>query len=383
MLEVYTYQPVVNKVVLIVLFVSFIVQMIQYWAIFGKMAFYRKKDKKNNDFPPVSVVIAARNEYRNLDKYLISILEQDYPNFEVVVVNNSSDDLLSYYFLRDMSQRYPHLKHIDIKPDINFFVGKKFPLSIGIKEARFEHLLFIDADCKPISNQWIKKMMENYNRSEIEVVLGYGGFFMRKGLFNKFCHYDTLWVGMQYLSAALCGIPYMGVGRNLSYKKSLFLNENGFVSHYTTPSGDDDIFINRVATAKNSNICLDSEGITLSEAKRNFGQWFRQKRRHFSASTKYKWGDMIMLTIFPLFQLLFFVSLVWSLIILLPSFLWFVVPCIFIIRMFSLLFITKKCMNKVGEKGFLLWVPFFEIFFMIVIPILVFLGSFFKTNRWK
>lgn len=382
-IDFYISQPLLYQIIFITLAASFVVQMVQYWAIFGRMAFYRKKSKNPEILPPVSVVIAARDEYHNLDQYLVSILEQDYPDFEVVVVNNSHDDQLSYYFLNDLTKKYSHLKHVEIKPDINFFVGKKFPLSIGIKEAKNEHLLFMDADCKPINNQWIRKIVENYHQPETEVVLGYGGFFNRKGFFNKFCRFDTLWVGMQYLSAALCGMPYMGVGRNLSYKKSLFIHENGFISHYTTPSGDDDIFINRVATRKNCKICLDPEGITLSEAKRTFGQWFRQKKRHFSASTKYKLGDMMMLTFFPLFQLLYFVSVVWAFLILLPTFWWFIVPIVFAVRLFTQLFITKKCMKKVGEKGFLALVPIFEIIFMLVIPILVLLGSLFKPKKWK
>lgn len=384
MIEFFIHQPLVNQIVFMVLCASLVVQLIQYWAIFGKMAFFhQKKEKKLDILPPVSVVICARDEYENMDKYLISVLEQDYPEFEVVVVNNSDDDQMSYFFLKDLAKRYPHLKHVEIKPDINFFIGKKFPLSIGIKEAKFEHLLFIDADCKPYNNQWIRKMIENYDKADTSVVLGYGGFFHKKGFFNKFCHFDSLWVCMQYFSAALCGIPYMGVGRNLSYKKSLFLKENGFVSHYTIPSGDDDIFINRVATKKNCRICLDIEGTTLSEAKSNFSQWFRQKKRHFSASTKYKWGNLLMLSVFPLFQLLFFVSMVWSFILLLPTFWWFFVLIIFSVRLFSQLFITKKCMNRIGEKGFLCLVPVFEIIFMFVIPFLVFLGTFFKPNKWK
>lgn len=383
LIDFFLSQSILVQIVISVLVVSFLVQMLQYWAIFGRMAFYRKPVKTVQALPPVSVVIAARDEYQNLDKYLTSVLEQDYPEFEVVVVNNSDDDLVSYYFLQELSAQYAHLKHVEIKPDINFFIGKKFPLSIGIKEAKYEHLLFTDADCQPVSPQWIRNMMSQYEDASTEVVLGYGGFFSHKGFFNKFCHFDTLWVGMQYLSAALCGIPYMGVGRNLSYKKSLFLRENGFISHYTTPSGDDDIFVNQVAKRRNCRVCIEPEGITLSEAKSSFAQWFRQKRRHFSASTKYKWGDMVMLTFFPMFQLLFFVSLVWSFIVLLPTFWWFLAPAVFAIRLFTQLFVTKKCMNKVGEKGFLALVPLFELIMMIVIPILVTLGSLFKPKKWK
>ncbi|MDD4848444.1 MAG: glycosyltransferase [Bacteroidales bacterium] len=383
LIDFFLEQSLLIQIVIITLLVSFVVQMIQYWAIFGRMAFYRNPKISEKRLPSVSVVIAARDEYHNMDQYLVSVLEQDYPEFEVVVVNNSDDDQLSYYFLKDLKKQYAHLKHVELKPDINFFIGKKFPLSIGIKEAKYEHLLFIDADCKPIGKQWIRKMMECYDDASTEVVLGYGGFFSHKGVFNKFCHFDTLWVGMQYLSAALCGIPYMGVGRNLSYKKPLFFRENGFISHYTTPSGDDDIFVNRVATRKNCRICLAPDGITLSESKKTLKQWLRQKRRHFSASTKYKWGDMVMLTIFPMFQLLFFITLIWTFVALLPTFWWFLVPILFALRLFTQLFITKKCMNKVGEKGFLMWTPFFEILLMIVIPILLLLGSLFKPKKWK
>lgn len=382
-IDYYNSQSLAEQIVLIVLVISFCVQLIQYWFVFGRMAFYKNQQKEVDFFPPVSIVIAARDEYYNLKDNLRSILEQDYPEFEVVIINNSDDDNLSHYFLKDISKQYSHLKHVDIKPDINFFVGKKFPLSIGIKEAKFEHLLFIDADCKPVSNQWIRKMMSNYNQPNIDIVLGYGGFFKQKGFFNKFCHFDSLWVGMQYLSASILGVPYMGVGRNLSYKKSLFIKEQGFTSHYTTASGDDDIFINKVATQQNCTICLDKEGITLSKAKRNFKEWVRQKMRHFSASSKYKMKNMIMLTFFPLFQMLFFITVVWSFIIFLKTSYWYLVPTLFVIRLFSQLFITKKCMKKLGEDGFLGLVPLFEILFMFIVPIILTLSTVFKTKRWK
>ncbi len=374
-------EPFENNQLLYILFFAFLavtfIQLLYFWGIFSRLAFYREK-AKNPVKQPVSVVICAKNEYSNLEKNLPLILEQDYPDFDVVVVNDCSDDDTNY-LLQDFAEKYKNLSIVNITQNLNFFYGKKFPLSIGIKSAKHDLLILTDADCKPQSNQWLNKIQENYT-GKTAIVLGYGAYQPQPTLLNTIIRYDTLQIAMQYLSYAIMGQAYMGVGRNLSYRKSLFYKNKGFSSHYKIQSGDDDLFINSVATASNTRIEISSESHTLSDAKTTFSNWVIQKKRHLSTGRYYKFKHAFLLGLFSLSRFLFY-----SLFILLICYLynWIVVLSVFGLRLITQLFITKRCMIKLHERKFLLLAPFLEIV-LILFNFFVGLSSFFiKQNKWK
>ena len=238
---------------------SFLLQLLfncfYYLGIYFRFIFYKKKAFCCTCAQePVSVIICARNEADNLDNYLPVILSQDYPDYEVIVVNDCSTDN-SDIILKKYLEQYPQLRISTIKEDKKFSHGKKLAVTIGIKAAKYDRLLFTDGDCKPESNQWLSLMAANFS-ADTSIVLGYGGYFPQPGLLNKYIRYDTLMIALQYFSFALCKIPYMGVGRNLAYKRSLFYAGKGFSTHFHLASGDDDLFVNENATKTNTAIEL-------------------------------------------------------------------------------------------------------------------------------
>lgn len=363
---------------IIALVAALLVQLAYYWFIFGKLAFYNAGKRHFSDVtPPVSVIICAKNEYHNLVRFLPSVLEQDYPDYEVIVVNDASDDD-TFYLLREFSDKYSHLKVVTIQENLNFFQGKKFPLSLGIKSAMHENLLLCDADCSPATPQWIRTMQSCFT-DKTEIVLGYGAYLPQPGLLNKLIRFDTLHVAMQYMGFALSGMPYMGVGRNLAYHRQLFHSVGGFIKHYKLMSGDDDLFINQVARKSNTRVQPDASGFTYSKPKQTFGSWFRQKRRHLTTGGFYRFGHKITLGLYSFSQLLF-----WVLLILLAAFRveLYLLAGVFAVRLGTQLFIIKKVMNRLKEKNFLLLVPFFEIFLMIVNLWLGFWGMFSRKTQW-
>ena len=367
------------NLVFYIFIISFFIQLIYYWGIFSRLAFYRKKgvtDKKY--YRPVSVVISAKNEYENLLINLPLILEQDYPDFEVVLVNDCSEDDTDY-LLRTYTEKYPRLKVVNIINNVNFFSGKKFPLSVGIKSAKNEILLLTDADCKPNSKNWIAEMQSNYD-SKTAIVLGYGAYEKKKGFLNKLIRYDTLRIGIEYFSLALSGFPYMGVGRNLSYTKKLFYDNKGFTSHYTIRSGDDDLFINQSAKRKNTAIEISLDSHTLSEPKATFSLWFRQKRRHLTTGRFYKLSHKFLLGLFAFSQFTFFLAFVVLLIFMHQLII--IIPLL-TIRLLSQLVINKKCIDKLNEKNLLLFSPLFEFILMIINIYLSFTNIFIKNTKWK
>ena len=190
---------------------SVFVQLIYLWLVFNKVGLKRNlilPDERRGNPEPVSVVICAHNEFLHLRDNLPSILHQDYPEYEVLVVNHFSDDDTPY-LLRKLQEQYPHLHVVTIEEELNFFTGKKFPLSIGIKSARYDRILLTDADCRPVSDQWIRWMSSGFDQRK-EIVLGYGRYRYNKGLLNALIRFDTLHIALQYLGFALAGRPYMG-----------------------------------------------------------------------------------------------------------------------------------------------------------------------------
>lgn len=352
-----------------------------YWGLFSRLAFYKTdKEQAQTDFqPPVSVVICAHNERHNLERYLPEIMSQDYDDFEVVVVNDCSDDDTEE-LLVELSRLNPALKVVHLRQSLNFFRSKKFPLSMGIKSAKNEVLLLTDADCAPAGRNWISEMIAPYRQSDTEVVLGYGPYRRKPGLLNLLIRFDTLQIAMQYLSYALAGKAYMGVGRNLSYKKSLFLKNKGFISHYNIPSGDDDLFISQVAVKKNCRIVISDASRTFSEAKPYFGAWFRQKRRHLSTGVLYKLSTRFLLGTYVQAQWLFYAGV--ALLFISGSPWWF--PAGFIIlRLTNQLIVHRKASQQLGEGNIWMITPFAELFFMVFNPLIVFSNLVSRPYTWK
>ena len=355
-----------------------LIQLLYYWLIFARLAFYKPPEIDHTHNPPVSVVMVARNEYVNLKNNLPVILEQDYENFEVVVVNHVSDDE-TVELLKDFEKKYHRLKVVNITQDLNFFKGKKFPLSIGIKSAAHEILLLTDADCRPESNQWIRAMTRNHKESK-QVVLGYGPYQKEKRLVNLFIRYDTFLVALQYLSYALAGMPYMGVGRNLSYTRSLFFENKGFTAHYRVASGDDDLFISQVAKKSNTAIEVSPESFVYSEPKRSFREWFRQKQRHLTTGKFYKPKIKSLLGLFGLSQFLFYASIITLLFI---SEAYYLMAGLFLLRFISQMIVQKKAGDLLKEKQLLIISPLLEVFYILLMLVMFIKSIFVKHMQWK
>ena len=367
------------ELAIVIIFVfAFFTQMIYYWGIFSGFAFYKDSPKDLTDAPPVSVVISARNEYHNLQKNLPLILAQDYPDFEVVVVNHASTDETKLY-LKELQQTHSNLKIVQIDRDLNFFSGKKFPLSLGIKSAVNEILLLTDADCQPAGQNWIKLMATNY-QEKTEVVLGYGPYREEKGFVNLLIRYDTVLVALQYFSFAVRGLPYMGVGRNLSYLRSTFFKNKGFTSHYKIPSGDDDLFIRQVANKQNTRIEINQASFMFSEAEKNFGKWLEQKRRHLTTGVHYNLKIKLLLSLFSITQSLFFASTIALLVLQVFP---YVVFGIFLIRLISVAFIQKNVLKRCGERNLFLFSLLWEVFHVLAIQTIILTSIFIKPKKWK
>ncbi len=351
-------------IVISCLFIAFVVQLIYYTCCYSKLLTYWNSIKKgkitfNTTLPPVSVIICAKNEANNLQKFLPSILEQNYPSFEVIVVNDGSTDD-SEDILMVLKHTYPHLHTTFVPQAAKYIDSKKIALVLGIKAAKNEILLFTDADCHTISKDWIEKIVRNFD-DNTEIVLGYGAYRKTKGFVNHLIGYDTLFIAIQYLSFALAKKTYMGVGRNMAYKKSLFYKNKGFASHLNIQSGDDDLFISEASSKTNTKIEIHPNSITVSEPNTSLKRWFNQKQRHISTSKYYKWRSKFILGTEVFSRGLFYISTI-ALMLALPSHTTYIVVGSFIfVRYIAQITIINYAATILGERKYISSIPLFDI----------------------
>ena len=350
---------------------AFITQMGIYLFVFMKLPLYNRK-KKSAFSPGISVIICAKNEELNLEHFLPHVLQQDYPEYEVVVVNDSSTDDTEHVLMQ-LAAQFDQLRYTSIPVDDKLKRGKKLALTIGLKAAKYDHVLLSDADCYPVSDHWLQRMASNFSEDH-KMVLGYGGYERRKGLLNTLIRYETTFTAIQYLSYAIKGNPYMGVGRNLAYEKALFFDNKGFAGHYHLLSGDDDLFVNQNATGINCAVEFSPESHTLSLPETTFRAWIKQKKRHLSAGSHYKPGSRIRLASEWISRIILYTTLIWICV----SSPWSIpVGALFGILLITRLVIFKMGMRRLDEKYLLL--P--SLLLDPVFP--VFMGAIWLSSRFE
>ena len=324
------------------------VQLFYYLYFFSKLAQYKPPLKSSSQQYPVSVIVCARDEAENIARNLPGILVQQYKTtHEIIVVNDNSTDETKY-LLDELKKTFKNLNPVPLMQEAKMIPGKKFPLSIGIKSAKYEVVLLTDADCVPASENWIYKMQDGFYGGK-QIVLGYGAYHKHPGMLNKLIRFETFHSALQYLSFALAGMPYMGVGRNLSYKKELFFNNKGFSSINHIPGGDDDLFINKVATKDNTAIVIDKEAHTLSEPEKTWSKWQRQKFRHYTTSKYYKGKHKFWLGLYSLTQMMVYPLCIAAALI----YVWWLALAVFGLRLIVQGIVWYRCMKKLNEAD--LW----------------------------
>ena len=361
-------KPFMWDIILYVFAAVTVIQLLYYGFFFRRVAFFKKKEKEKSQQHPVSVIVCSRDEAGNLAFNLPGVLVQTYPTtHEVIVVNDNSIDETKY-LLDELKKTFKHLQAVNLDYEAKLIPGKKYPLSIGIKKAKYEVVLLTDADCMPATEFWLQKMQDGYSDG-IEIVLGYGSYNKKPGLLNKLIRFETFHTALQYLSYALAGMPYMGVGRNLSYTKKLFFQNKGFSSLNHVTGGDDDLFINMVATKKNTAVVIDPEAITMSEPKKTWHDWIRQKTRHYSTGKFYKGKHRFLLGLYALSHFLFYPFFILSLFAD-----WRIAAGLFLIRFILQAVIFYKGMEKLNEKDLWPWWWLFDmwmfVYYLIFAPAL-------------
>ena len=355
-----------------------IIQLAYYLGVFGKFAF-AKAQKITPKRIPISVIVCAKNEEENVANFIPILAEQNYPDFEIVLIDDASSDSTLAVF-EEFEKQYPNIRLVKVQNNEAFWGNKKYALTLGIKAAKKEYLLFTDADCYPTSKDWITAMSSQFTMQKT-IVLGYGKYEkIANSFLNKIIRFETLLTAIQYFSWAKAGQPYMGVGRNMGYKKEEFFNVNGFIEHIQVRSGDDDLFINQAANAKNVTIAYTPESFTLSKPKTSFKEFFTQKRRHVATANYYKPFDKLQLGLFYCSQLLFILL---SIILLAFQFQWILVLSLLLTRYIVAWVVVGFSAGKLKENDIKFWFQIVEIV-LIFTQINIFITNIFsKPVHWK
>lgn len=352
-----------------------------YWVfLFSKVAFYRQQSSADgaSSMPHdgVSVIICARNEAENLQELLPILARQNYPEYEVIVVNDNSSDKTSeiiWNFVEKSSNfRLVNLSGYQTLP------GKKGALTQGILASRYEILLLTDADCRPVSDNWIRSMAGVLQRGK-SIGLGFSPYFSQKGLLNLFIRFETIYTAIQYFSLALIGLPYMGVGRNLIYRKQLFAEAGGFQKHKHIASGDDDLFVNSIATASNTAINLDKDSFVYSIPKGTLRGYYRQKSRHLSTSTTYRPQHQLVLGLLSASHFGHYAGLLACWTMGYPgTIIWF----LYLARILVVMFVNRFTLQKLDQGSIFPWTPLLDAlyiaYYLVFAPILI-IG---KRDQW-
>ena len=356
--------------VMLVLFVYLSLHYGLYHFRVGQWHLKKDKEQSKTALPPVSVVLTARNDATWLKENLVYLLEQDYPDFEVVVVDYLSHDD-TQFVLKLLKDYYPHLKIVPFKEDVNLFQGKKYPLSIGIKSAANDILLLADPDCTPKNLMWLRGMVRGYGDKDTQIVLGYCGVKRTKTLFGALQQYDALSYGARYLGSALLHHPYTGSGRNLSYRRSFFFRQGAFIRHYDVADGSDDLFVYQNADRRNTAVCINADACLTAEAKKSFAAWHDERRHRVATRNRHRFAGRLHESMPSICNLIFYAAAV--LLVLRGTLPWIVVAAAVAVK-WAWQIVCFSRLTKRFDGGYVHFAaPLLEIYFILANTILILL----------
>jgi glycosyltransferase involved in cell wall biosynthesis len=306
----FTYCSDVEMILLIAAIVLLIIQTAYHFGLYNNI--YRLLKARatgdasfSEELPPLSIIISAHDESENLRRNLPAILEQDYPNFEVIVINDGStdetDDVLKLF-----SNQYSNLYHSFTPSGSRYLSSKKLAITLGVKAAKYDWLVFTEADCAPQSNQWLRLLARNFSQ-RTDIVLGYCGA-ANTGKKKRIIAFDRMLTAMRYLGFAIAGSPYMGLGRNMAYRKSLFYKEKGFSRHLDLLRGEDDLFINNTATSLNTKVEADPNAAVRVDSSTKM--WNAEKTGYIATGRELKGSQRYLNGLETLTRVLFYITLI-------------------------------------------------------------------------
>ncbi len=352
----------------------FVVVCLQVWFYLRFLGgIYREGKRQLNtplpetaNMPGVSVIVCAHDHAEALSNNLSCLLEQDYPNYQVIVVNDASTD-----DTEDVLQRFEsnsNFYHTFVPAGVRSISARKMAMTIGIKAAKYDYVLFVDPAAVPAGNQWLTAMMRHFDK-EGDVVLGYASNTQKGGFLHRMIAFDAMFSAMTYLGLALRGKPYRSHPSNLAFRKDLFFTQKGFSSHLSLRSGDDDLLIREMATSANVRVDVSREGYVRINRDVSWSAWKNNLLNYFTTSSLYKPGIRFLLLLEGVTRFLFYVLMLYMVVMTLVGgyYAWLSTTVIFLLIRFIVQgVVINKTALQVSESRYFLLFPVFDVLIPLV-----------------
>lgn len=333
-----------------------LIQLFYYLGVFSSFSF-SKETENNPKRIPVSVIVYARNQAEEIKQLLPNLVNQNYHDYELVLVDNAStDETLDVY--KEYAQMFSNIRLVRVENIETFWNNKKYAQTLGIKAAKHEYLLFIDAE-KNIDNEfWIMSMASNFTLNKT-IVIGSSMYIKTKGFLSKISRYDLVFSQLHSFSWTNFGSPFSYFSRNLAYKKEEFYKVNGFITHMNNPLGEREFFINEASKSKNTTFSYSKNSVIYLQPLAKFSEWFKQKKDDDILLSELKFGAKFKIRLFNTSQFLFFIIAIALLILQIE---WLITTIIIILRYLICWIIIGKTTKKFNQKDLIWMFPFLELF---------------------
>ena len=360
----------VDELLLLATGVLFLIQALYYLCLYNRILRHDRRSVRSEDLrlstelPPLSVILYAPDRLYDLERNLQAVLAQDYPSpYEVIVINDGSSDESEDYLTR-LEHQYPHLYHSFVPSSSRYISRRKLAITIGIRAAKYDWVVLTEPECRPASDQWLKLMARNFTPG-VQVVLGYSGYDKGRGWEHLKLSFDNLFLSMRFLGFALAGSPYMGLGRNLAYRKELFFSHKGFSAHLDLLRGDDDLFVNQVATRANTRVEVDSRASMRMDVPVRMQNWREEKIGYASTARLYHGLQRYVLGFETCTRLLFYLAWIATALISLLEMQWTLggmAILLFLLRLCLQAFVVDSSARVLGDdRRYYLSLPVFDV----------------------
>jgi len=352
------------------------IQLLYIFVIYIRLAFYKdSKIQTQSVLPSISIIIVTHNQSNNLSVNLKKILQQNYPNFEVIVVSNQSTDETSYV-LSQYQQNYSNFKHISIEPSVHLSIDKTLPLNLALKKVHSQYVLFTEADCFPNSTDYLLELTKHLSDNKI-VVLGYATPQPENSSLNRLIRIDTAWQAFNYLSFALAKCPYLTHGRNFLCAREVFSKSLNIQNSNDGMYPYSDIFIGQITEGKRYSISIsDSSRLSFLSPSR-WNDWVHEKNESFSLIARLNFFKSLLVRMYSLSLWFMYVSFIWLFIYQEDFLISFV---IFATVLCFKWIIQGRCFFKLKENKIAMLFPIYDVVFSMFMPLIYYC---FGTKKQK
>lgn len=344
--------------ILFYIFIAVIfIQILHYTILYGNIAFGSSNSQKSSEIIPVSILVYIKDQENNLPAFLPALLNQEHPKFEIILINNASEDN-SLEIIESFAAGNPKIKIVNVINNEAFWGNKKYALTLGIKVASFNQLLFIEPDALPSSPFWALEMSQKFSSSK-GVILGHTQIRKTpKSFISQLLRYQNTFKSTDLFAWSHFGKPIHGNARNQGYKKDLFYKVNGFIREMKIPYGDEYAFIEEIGTKKNTAEAISANSFTVMDIPNTFSTWKEMLKTNNLLLKSSKIGHRIKIRFFNFIQLSFFIL---SAVLLSFLYQWEVVLALFLFRYLIVYFYNNKLFKIFNNKDLIWTLPFLEI----------------------